>query len=78
MVVKYLLKFALEKDQVHLHVFGDYLLVVKWMKNILQIQDITLLPLVEKLKEISKHFNLINYTHVLRELNTIVDALSKA
>jgi ribonuclease HI len=61
-----------------LQAFGDSLLVIKWMNNQLDVQNITLLSLAAQLKENSKQFVKISFAHVYRELNTIADALSKA
>jgi len=47
------------------------------MMDLLQIHDLNLISLAEQVKENSRLFNRISFTHVYRELNTKADALSK-
>jgi hypothetical protein len=47
------------------------------MKNVFHVKTINLFPLAAQVKENSRIFNLISFSHVYRELNTIVDSLSK-
>jgi ribonuclease HI len=58
-------------------VMGDSSMVINWMKGSLQVQNNSLLPLAQQLKEISNQFLWVSYTHIYREHNKIADQLSK-
>lgn len=60
----------------HLKVEGDSLLVINQMKGIYQCRAENLIILYEKAKELEKHFEHIEYCHVLRHLNKRADELS--
>lgn len=60
----------------NLQVEGDSLLVINHMKGLYKCKAINLIDLYEKAKEIEKHFDYIEYNHVLRNKNKRADELS--
>jgi hypothetical protein len=64
MALFYMLKFALGRGLKSLQVFGDSLLVINWMIEQVQIQNIGLLVVVEQLKEIARVFHDIRFSHI--------------
>ena len=60
-----------------LQVFGDSLLIINWMKYHIPLTNIYLRPISEELIIIVFKFWEISFQHVLREMNQIVDHLSK-
>jgi ribonuclease HI len=73
----FLMKSALNKGIVRLHIFGDSSLTINWMQDQLQVHSTGLSPLAKHLKEISRQFQEVSFKHVYRELNVQVDTLSK-
>jgi len=72
-----LLKLAIGNDIDHLYIFGDSMFVTKWMNNQHNIHSISLLPLTSHLNKIVGLFTNLSFIHVYRDLNQVVDALSK-
>jgi ribonuclease HI len=60
----------------HLKVEGDSLLVINQMKGLYKCKSINLLDLYEKARELERHFDKIEYEHVLRNKNKRADHLS--
>jgi ribonuclease HI len=59
-----------------LKVEGDSLLVINQMKGLYKCKSANLLELYEKVKELEKHFETIEYEHILRNKNKRADELS--
>ena len=78
MDLKLLLTMASEKGITPLQIFGDSMVVIKWMKRGNSLSSYLLQPLFDELKGITCVFNFISFQHVYREKNQIVDGLSKA
>jgi len=72
------LKFALEEAQrmqvreVMVHM--DSLLVVNQMKGVFKVKNRDLWPIHDAIKQLTKSFHRITFTHVPRELNKLADA----
>jgi len=60
----------------NLKVEGDSLLVINQMKGTYKCKSINLIELYDKAKELEKHFDCIEYKHVLRNKNKRADELS--
>lgn len=70
------LQQAKEFNIKHLKVEGDSLLVINQMKGVYQCRAENLIMLYDKAKELEKHFDSIEYCHVLRNFNKRADELS--
>lgn len=72
------LKFGLEEAQKlgarEVNVFLDSLLVINQMKGIFKVRNRDLWPIHESIKELTKQFKKVTFTHVPRELNKLADA----
>jgi len=72
------LKLGLEaaiKLNIHqLDVYMDSLLVINQMRGIFKVKNRDLWPLHTSIKDLTKKFNRISFTHVPRELNKLADA----
>jgi ribonuclease HI len=77
MALRLLLKAGVDKNIRHIQVYVDSNLVIKWMKGIGQLLNIHLKILADQLKDIANSFEMITFTHVLREHNQEADRLSK-
>lgn len=55
-------------------VYLDSLLVVNQMKGIFKVKNRDLWPIHEAIKELTKGFNKVTFTHVPREFNKLADA----
>jgi len=77
MALYYLLKFALDRGERFLQIFGNCLLIIKWISDQAQIQNTSLLVVAEQLKENVRYFQNIMFTHIYREHNQIPDKISK-
>jgi ribonuclease HI len=73
-----LLKAAKKKGCNYIQVFGDSELVIQWMKGENQIQKSGLYNVEILLKEFASTFDQISFSHVYKQFNSQVDALSKA
>ena len=60
----------------HLKVEGDSLLVINHMKGDYKCRSENLIALYDKAKELSSHFEVIEFNHVLRNKNKRADQLS--
>jgi hypothetical protein len=60
-----------------IQVYGDSKLTIDWLKGSIQLVNLDLQLLGQRLKLISTSFNHINFMHIFRELNSFVDILSK-
>jgi ribonuclease HI len=72
-----LLETAKEKNLSKLQVFGDSKLVIDWARGINNIQNPRLASLLRDIKLTFRDFEWISFQHILRELNTKADELSK-
>lgn len=70
------LQQAIAMDIKTLHVEGDSLLVINHMKGIYKVASPNLIDLYDKAKYLSKSFDSVSYTHILRNLNVRADELS--
>lgn len=72
------LKFGLEEARKlgarEVDVFMDSLLVINQMKGIFKVKNRDLWPIYEAIKEMTKSFKKVTFTHVPRELNKLADA----
>lgn len=72
------LKLALEECQKRgvreIQVYLDSLLVVNQMKGIFKIKNRDLWPIHDAIKQLSKQFKKISFSHVPREFNKLADA----
>lgn len=72
------LKLALEECQKlgirEIEVYMDSLLVVNQLKGIFKVRNRDLWPIHDAIKQISKRFKHINFSHVPREFNKLADA----
>jgi ribonuclease HI len=75
------LKLFLQLTQEHnisqLQIFGDSLLVIKWLQKETSIINFTLLLLYDDIQTHMTTFSHISLSHIFRDKNWIVDALSK-
>ncbi len=58
----------------NIHVFMDSMLVVNQMKGIFKIKNRDLWPVHTAIKELVRQFDVIDFTHIPRELNKAADA----
>jgi ribonuclease HI len=72
-----LLETAKEKNLSKLQVFGDSKLVIDWARGINNIQNPRLASLLRDIKLTFRDFEWLSFQHILRELNTKADELSK-
>lgn len=70
------LQKAIELGIKKMLVEGDSLLVINQMKGTYQCKSANLIELYEKAKELEKHFDQIEYNHILRNKNKRADQLS--
>ena len=70
------LQQAKERGIKNLLVEGDSLLVINHMKGIYKCKAINLIDLYERVRELEKSFDKIEYVHVLRNKNKRADYLS--
>lgn len=56
------------------HVYLDSLLVVNQMKGVFKVKNRDLWPIYESVKELTKSFSKVQFTHIPRELNKLADA----
>lgn len=72
------LKFALEEAKKlgaqEVDSYMDSLLVINQMKGIFKVKNRDLWPIYEAIKELTKSFKKVTFTHVPRELNKLADA----
>ena len=76
--LKLLLQFAIEKGCIHLHIFGDSLIIINWVNKVQQCRTFALNTLFEEVNRLWTSFDHISCHHVYREWNTVADRLSKA
>jgi len=60
-----------------LQILGDFRIIIDWLKNRGDLQAILLLAWKDRIRLIKPTFKKINYTHIFREHNKVVDQLSK-
>jgi ribonuclease HI len=72
-----LLETAKEKNMSKLQFFGDSKMVIDRARGINNIQKHRLASLLRDIKLTFKHFEWLSFQHILRELNTKTDELSK-
>jgi ribonuclease HI/pterin-4a-carbinolamine dehydratase len=72
------LKFALEEcikmGVLEVEVYMDSLLVINQMKGIFKVKNRDLWPIHDAIKQLSKKFKKISFSHVPREFNKLADA----
>lgn len=56
------------------HVYMDSMLVINQMKGIFKVKNKELLSVYQIVKELTRNFKLVDFTHVPRELNKLADA----
>jgi ribonuclease HI len=72
-----LLEAAKENDIQRLRVFVDSKMVIDWAMNKINIQNIRLEPIMREIRETFNSFSWLSFHHILRELNSKADKLSK-
>ena len=72
--LKFALEDALEMGVKNATVYLDSLLVVNQINGTYKIKKQDLIPIFLAIKDLSKKFNFISFTHVPRELNKLADA----
>jgi ribonuclease HI len=72
-----LLETAKEKNMTKLQVFGDSKLVIDWERGQNNIQNPRLASILRDIKLTFRNFEWLSFQHILRELNTKADELSK-
>jgi ribonuclease HI len=77
MALKLLLLFAVEKGCTSLQVFGDSLLIIKWVKQEHFCHTARLRPYLAEVLRIISTFDTISLSHIYRERNALADRLSK-
>ena len=77
MTLKLLLCFSIERNCRQLQVYGDSIVVIKWMNKIHKCRIASLDALYEETTHSLSFFESISFTHVYRERNKEVDKLSK-
>jgi ribonuclease HI len=77
MALKLLLQLAQEHGVQQIQIFGDSLLVIKWIRKEAQIRNFTLQPLYDDIQMQMTTFSHISLSHIYRDMNNIVDGLSK-
>ena len=73
LAVKYALEAAHKLGAKRVDLFLDSLLVVNQMKGLFKIRNRDLWPIHDAIKEVSKSFDHVSFTHVPREQNTLAD-----
>jgi len=64
MVLRNLMKLALERGIFRLQIFGDSLLVVGWMTQKLAIHNVTLQALATQILENKNHYTVFTISHI--------------
>ena len=72
-----LIERAKKKDVRKLHVMGDSKLVIDWERGKNSAQDIHLSTILRDIKATFQTFEWISFSHILQELKTKADELSK-
>lgn len=78
LALKFLLSFALEKGCNSLQVFGDSMLVLKWVRKTQRCLNTHLTPLLEEFFLWITRFDVVHFMHIYMEQNQKADQLSKA
>jgi hypothetical protein len=76
-VVPFLLMLAMTKKVYNLQVYGDSMLLTKWLNNEQGIHINFLQALAKQIKVNTEQFTRITFIHVYKELNSKADTLSK-
>jgi ribonuclease HI len=77
MSLKLLLLFAREKEIHHLQILGDSMNVINWTNNQQNCHCILLSPILEEIYRLLDTFDTVVISHVYRDINMVVDSLSK-
>ena len=77
MTLKLLLCFSIERNCRQLQVYGDSIVVIKWMNKIHKCRIASLDALYEETTHSLSFFESISFTHVYREQNKEADKLLK-
>lgn len=75
LALKYGLEEAIKLQAEQVQVYLDSLLVINQMKGIYKVKNRDLWPIYESIKQLTKHFKHITFTHVPREMNKAADAM---
>ena len=68
------LEAARQKNASEIDVFMDSLLVINQMRGIFKVKNRDLWPIHASIKELTRQFKKVTFTHVPRELNKMADA----
>eukprot|EP01018_Ginkgo_biloba_P002192 Gb_33330 [translate_table: standard] len=77
LALKLLLKLATDKEVRSLQVFGDSLVIIKWMQGRRRVENILLRLIYDEVQAIKTLFNRITFHHVYRERNCEANSISK-
>jgi hypothetical protein len=77
MALKLLLLFALGKGCRSLQVFGDFMVILNWKKEIQSCHIMRLLPILKEILILNHLFDSLSFKHVYREHNGTTVLLSK-
>jgi len=61
----------------NLHLMGDSKVVIEWLKQEGRLNLVMIEGWKNRILELAASFQTINYSHIFREFNTVVDILSK-
>jgi hypothetical protein len=75
--LKLSLRLAADKGAQKVQVFGDFQLVINWMKGSYQCEDFLLQPILNEILTLQTVFISISYQHIYMERNSWEDGLSK-
>jgi ribonuclease HI len=78
MALKLVLKLAQEFGVTQLQIFGDSMLVIKWMHKEISLGNFTLRPLYDEVHNLLTSFSYTSLSHIYRDMNNVADGLSKA
>jgi hypothetical protein len=72
-----LMMLAMERGVAQFQILGGSKLIIKWESGKRNMQNMLLIPIVERITKLKGKFNFFSFQHVYRELNIEVVPLSK-
>ena len=77
MALKLVMKLAQEFGVTQLQIFGDSMLVIKWMRKEVALGNFTSQPLYDEVLNLLASFSYTSLSHIYRDRNSVADRLSK-
>jgi len=77
MTLKLALKLAQELGVTQLQIFGDSMLVIKWMHKEIGLRCFSLQPLYDEVHNLLTSFSYMSLSHIYMDMKRVVDGLSK-